>query len=91
MATVAVVTLLLYGLAGHGVHHLSVDGATAGALVGLCLLLVTVFVSSPARRPQTDNERSLEELPASTIAWPQHPLVDLRARASPSTLQSFRN
>ena len=90
MATVAVATLLLYGLAGHGVHHLGTDEATAGALVGLCLLLVTVFCSSPAGRPHTEHERGLQDPPVSTIAWPEH-LVDLRARASPSTLLSFRN
>lgn len=90
MSTIAVASLLLYG-AGHGVHQMSTDEAMAGAVTSLCLLLVTVLAVAPALRPETDHELRPGDQPAALFAWPSGQVVDRRARASPSTLQQFRN
>jgi hypothetical protein len=91
ISTIAVATLLLYGLAGHGLHQMSTDEAMAGAVAGLCLLLVTALGYATVPRPETDSELGLGERSAAPIAWPPGYPVDLRSRASPSTLQRFRN
>ncbi|MDQ3379326.1 MAG: hypothetical protein M3546_03250 [Actinomycetota bacterium] len=90
MSTIVVATLLMYGAAGHGLHQMSTDEAMAGAVVALCLLLVTVLASTTLRQPET-RERRLGEHRAPLTPWPSEPAIDRRARASPSTLQRFRN
>ena len=90
MSTIAVATLLLYG-ASHGLHRMSTDEAMAGAVTSLCVLLVTVLAVSPAQRPETDHELRPGDQPAARFAWPTGLAVDRKARASPRTLQRFRN
>jgi hypothetical protein len=63
----------------------------AGAVAGLCLLLFTVLgCAARARIPTHDEPRRAE----AVLVAPSQPVqiaVDRRARASPSTLQRFRN
>ncbi|MBA2425394.1 MAG: hypothetical protein H0V58_08555 [Actinobacteria bacterium] len=91
MSAIVVAILLLYGAAGHGLHQMSTDEAMAGAVAALCLLLVTVVGCTTVRAPETDRERRFGERPAKLIVWPSDEAIDRRARASPSTLQRFRN
>ena len=56
LAATAVAAVLSYGLAGHSLPQMSSHDGMAGAVAGLCLLLVTVlgYVAAPkpqARRP----------------------------------------
>ncbi len=90
-AAAAIAAMLLYGLAGHATHELSTDDGMAGAVAGLCLLLVTVLGCAAIPRSGADRElRPAVGLPAPNRN-PAHPSIDRRARASPSTLQRFLN
>lgn len=91
VAALAVAVMLLYGLAGHGVHDLSLDDGMAGAVAALCLLLVTVVGHAAAPKPDT-RARALVIDSLWVSARPQPYLSsDGRTRASPSSLQRFRN
>jgi hypothetical protein len=91
LAATAVAAVLSYGLAGHGLPQMSGHDGMAGASAGLCLLLATALGFAAAATPGPLHTPVLRE--AATIAVglaPRAPL-DVRARASPSALQRFRN
>jgi len=90
-AAAAIAAMLVYGLAGHAAHEMSTDDGMAGAVAGLCLLLVTVLGCAATPRSGVDRElRPAVGLRASSRK-PGRPSIDRRARASPSTLQRFLN
>ena len=89
-AVTAIAAMLLYGLAGHATHEMSTDDGMAGAVAGLCLLLVTVLGCVAIPRFGADREFRRVGLRASNPR-PAPPSMDRRARASPSTLQRFLN
>ena len=88
---IVVAALLLYGASGHGPHQLSPDEGTAGAVAGLCLLLFTVLGIAVRTRMATNDEPRRAEAVLVSPTWPVQIVVDRRARASPITLQRFRN
>jgi len=90
-ATAAIAAMLLYGLAGHATHEMSTDDGMAGAVAGLCLLLVTVL--GCAGTPRSGQDRELRPAVGLWVSNPRPapPSIDRRARASPSTLQRFLN
>jgi hypothetical protein len=91
VAALAAATVLAYGAAGHAAPQLDSHEGMAGSTFGLCLLLAT-FIARLATPPPVGAPRALRtvSVPAASSAWAPAP-VDGRARASPSTLQRFRN
>jgi hypothetical protein len=91
LVTVAAATVLAYGAAGHSLPQVTSHDGMAGATVGLCLLLVTVLglvaLPRPDGRPRPIR-RVAVAVPEAVLALPP---LDGRARASPSSLQRFRN
>lgn len=91
LAATAVAAILSYGLAGHGLPQMSSHDGMAGAAAGLCLLLATVLAFASMPRPEAHHAPALRDTSAIAVAPPPPAPVDGRARASPSTLQRFRN
>lgn len=88
---IVVAALLLYGASGHGPHQMNTDESMAGAVAGLCLLLFTVLgYAARTRIPTHDEPRRTEAVLVTPTRLVQL-AVDRRARASPSTLQRFKN
>jgi hypothetical protein len=90
LAATAVAAVLAYGLSDHAMPGMSHE-SMAGAAAGLCLLLVTVlpYVAVPTvanREPAV-----VANAAPGYIATPRLSPRDARARASPRTLQRFRN
>ena len=90
-ASVATATILLYALAGHGLHDLTADDGVSSAAAGLCLLLVTVVVYVAVVRPEVFRQAVVAVGPPTHLAPPEPLRADRRARASPVALQRFRN
>jgi hypothetical protein len=90
LAVAAAAAVFAYGLSGHGLPEMSHDGM-AGAVAGLCVLLVAVLTyTALPRLDGPDATRAADPVP-SYAARPLRPALDGRARASPSALQRFRN
>jgi hypothetical protein len=90
LATTAVTSVLVHGLAGHGLPQAGDDGM-AGAVVGMCLLVATAVAFAAAPKPETPPRAIVtDEAPFYVTAIPNLS-PDGRARASPSALQRFRN
>jgi hypothetical protein len=91
LAATAAATVLAYGVAGHSVPQVSSHEGMAGSMTGLCLLLVTVLglvaLPLPAERPRQIRPVAVPFGDAVILPSP----LDARARASPSSLQRFRN
>jgi len=90
LAATAASAVLSYGLFGHGLPQLSTHDDMAGA-AGLCLLLVTVLGFAPSPKPEGQHPAVVEDLAPTYVSPASRPPLDGRARASPSTLQRFRN
>ena len=90
LAATAVATVLSYGLSGHSLPQVSHDGK-AGAVSGLCLLLVSVLGYIAAPRPQAHRPTVVADASPGYAEPPPRPPPNGRARASPSALQRFRN
>jgi peptidoglycan/LPS O-acetylase OafA/YrhL len=91
LATAAVAAVLSYGFFGHGLPQPSDHEGMAGVTAGLCLLLATVLGYAATPKPQTDYPVIVTRAAASYADPPPRPPLDIRSRASPSTLQRFRN
>jgi hypothetical protein len=90
LAATAVAAVLAYGVSGHGLPQMGHDDM-AGAVAGLCLLLVTVLPLVVMRRPASRDALVAAERTLEQIAAPPIPPLDARARASPRALQRFLN
>jgi hypothetical protein len=91
LAVTAVAAVLSYGLSAHGLPQISSHDGMAGAAAGLCLLLATALAFAAIPTPGAHHTFVLHEAaPIAVSPAPRAPL-DGRARASPSTLQRFRN
>jgi hypothetical protein len=90
LATTAVAAVLVYGLSGHGTAHMSHE-EMAGAAAGLCLLLATAVAYTAAPKPATHQRAFVADAAPTFVAALQRRPVDARARASPVSLQRFRN
>lgn len=86
-----IAAMLLYGATAHGLHQMSTDEGVAGAVTGLCLLVVSVLVYAARQQVLTNDEPRRAEVLLTTPTQPAQIAVDRRARASPSALQRFRN
>lgn len=91
VAAVAVSAVVLYGLAGHGLLHIESQDGIAGAAAGLCLVLVTMLGCIAVPRPEVLWKAVVTVGPRAHGGPPEPPRADGRARASPVTLQRFRN
>jgi hypothetical protein len=91
LAVTAVAAVLSYGLSGHGAPQMSSHDGMTGAAAGLCMLLATALAFAAMPTPRTHHTAVLREAaPIAVSPAPTAPL-DGRARASPSSLQRFRN
>lgn len=88
-ASVATAAVLLYGLAGHGLHNLTAHGGVSSAAAALCLLLVIAVGYVAVAKPEGLRQAVDTILSAEVRSDPPRP--DGRARASPIALQRFRN
>jgi len=91
LATTAAAGVLAYAVAGHGLPQTSSHEGMAGSTIGLCLLLVTVVGSVATIRPARPAQRLRPISLLAPEAAPAPEPLDARSRASPSTLQRFRN
>jgi hypothetical protein len=91
LATTAVAAVLSYGLSGHSLPQMSSHDGMAGAAAGICLLLATAlaFVATP--RPDAQPSPVVSEPTPLAVPSPPDAPLDGRARASPRTLERFRN
>jgi hypothetical protein len=91
LAAAVVAAVLAYGAAGHGLPQVSTHEGMVGSTTGLCLLLVTVLglIAMPRAEGPPRPVRAIG-VPAPD-ATPVLAPLDARARASPSSLQRFRN
>jgi hypothetical protein len=90
LAATAVAAVLSYGLLGHG-HALSSHDPMAGATTSLCLLLATVLGFAPKPKPEAHHPAVVSDAAQPDVAAQPRPPLDGRTRASPRTLQRFRN
>jgi hypothetical protein len=90
LAATAVAAVFAYGLSAHVMPQMNHEGM-AGAAAGLCLLLVTVLPYVAVPKGETRHPAAVADVAFSYVATPRIPLRDARARASPRTLQRFRN
>jgi len=90
LAATAAAAVLSYGLSGHGLPQMTSHDGMVGATAGLCLLLATVLVYAAMPEPETHEPSVVMDAAPNYVDPPQRPL-DGRARASPSSLQRFRN
>ena len=91
LAASAAAAVLSYGVVGHGLSHAISGDGMVGTIAGLCLLLATVLGIVRALPVVTDKPAARESAPiALNVSALPAPLDD-RARASPITLQRFRN
>jgi hypothetical protein len=91
LAATAVAAVLSYGLFGHGPRQMGSHDGVAGAAAGLCLLLAAALGFAAMPKPQTHQPRLNTEVAPSYVGPQPRPPLDGKARASPSTLQRFRN
>lgn len=91
LAATAVAAILAYGFAGHSLPQMSSHDGMAGATAGLCLLLATGFAYAAAPKPQAHEPIPVVDGAPSYVGPQPRPPLDGRARASPRTLQRFRN
>jgi hypothetical protein len=91
LAATAVAAVLSHGLSGHALQQMSSHEGMVGATAGLCLLIVTVLVSRAMPEPEAQVPTVVTDAGPSYLDPPQRPPPDGRARASPSSLQRFRN
>jgi hypothetical protein len=96
LAATAVAAVLSYGLvghglAGHGLPQMSSHDGMAGAAAGLCLLLATALGFAVMQSPKAHHTPVRPELAPIAVSSPPDAPLDVGARASPSTLQRFRN
>ena len=91
LAATAVATVLTHGLSGHSLPQASSHDGMAGAVSGLCLLLVTVLGYIAAPKPQAHRPTVVTDALPGYAEPPPRPPLNGRARASPSALQRFRN
>lgn len=89
LAATAATALVAHGLSGHGLPRMTDE--MAGATAGLCLLLATAVACVAAPRPEAHEPVAVGDAGLADLAATPGPPVDGRARASPSTLQRFRN
>jgi hypothetical protein len=90
LAVTAVTAVLAYSLSGHGAPQMSHDGM-AGTAAGLCVLLVTFVGYATAPKRQLRHAFVVTHVePVSSGPTPRA-ADDRRARASPISLQRFRN
>ena len=90
LAAAAVAVVLFWGLSSHGLSHASHVGIAAAAS-GLCLLLVGVLRHPGLPQPEAHSPIVVTAVPEIAPAIPLWAPPDIRARASPSALQRFRN
>jgi hypothetical protein len=90
LAATAASAVLSYGLFGHGLPQLSAHDDMAG-VAGLCLLLATILGFAATPKPEAQHPAVVEDVAPRYVDRAQHPLLNGRARASPSALQRFRN
>jgi hypothetical protein len=90
LAATAIAAVLSHGLSGHGLPEMDHD-AMAGAAAGLCLLLATALGFAAMPKPEAHHPPLVTPATRTYSGPPLHPPIDGRARASPSTLQRFRN
>jgi hypothetical protein len=90
LAATAVAAVLSYGFFGHA-HSPSSHNGMAGATVGLCLLLVTVLGFATRPKPAAHHLAVVADAARTYVGLRLRPPLDGRARASPRTLQRFRN
>lgn len=91
LATTVVAAVLSYGLSAHSLPQMSSQDGMAGAAAGLCLLLVTAIGFAVTAKPESRRACVVCKATAFAVAVPRPGRVDGRARASPSSLQRFRN
>lgn len=91
LAATAVAAVLSYGLSGHGLPQMSSHDGMAGAATGLCLLLATALAYAAVPKPQPHQPTLVANTAPNYVGPQPRPPLDCRARASPSTLQRFRN
>lgn len=91
LATTAVAAVLSYGLSGHSLPQMSSHEGMAGAAAGLCLLLATALAFAATPKPVREPGRVLPAPAPIAVPSPPEAPRDGRARASPSTLERFRN
>jgi hypothetical protein len=91
LATTAVAAVLAYGLSGHSLPPMSSHDGMASAAAGLCLLLATALAFAATPKPETQPSPVLREAAPIAVPSPPDAPLDGRARASPSTLERFRN
>jgi hypothetical protein len=90
LAATAAAAVFAYGLSGHGLPQMSNDDGMAAA-AGLCLLLAAVLTCTALPKPDGPDATVDADRAPSYAGPPLRPALDGRARASPSTLQRFRN
>ncbi len=90
-ASVASAAMLLYGLAGHGLHELTADPGISNAVAGLCFLVVAVLGGVVFSKPRVFRKVVAIGHPPTSESAPEAAPADRRARASPVSLQRFRN
>jgi hypothetical protein len=90
LAATAIAAVLYHGLSGHGLPQVNHDGM-AGATAGLCLLLATALGYAAVPKPEVRPPSLATAATPTYVGPPRCPSVDGKARASPSTLQRFRN
>lgn len=91
LATTAVAAVFAYGLSGHGSPQMSTHDGMADAAAGLCLLLMAVLTYAGMPKPNTVGAAIATSVARLYTGPPPRMPLDARARASPSTLQRFRN
>ena len=91
LAASAAAAILSYGVVGHGLSHTTSGHEMAGVVAGLCLLLATVLGGAGARPVVAELPAAREDATSALGVTPLLQPRDNRARASPSTLQRFRN
>lgn len=89
-ATTAGATLS-YGVAGHTLAHAESHDGMAGAAAGLCLLLATALWFTVGPKPAGERSSPVHSAVPGLVVLQVAFALDGRARASPSTLQRFRN
>ncbi len=90
LATTAVAALVAFGLCAHGHRHVSHEGLV-GATAGFCVLLAITLQFAGAPKPEVPEPAVVIQVAPTYHDLLSPRLLDRRARASPSTLQRFRN
>jgi hypothetical protein len=90
LAATAIAALLFHGLSGHGLPQMNHNGMAGAAAAGLCLLVAALGYAALSK-PEAHHPPLVTAATPTYVGPTLRTPADGRARASPSTLQRFRN